>query len=71
VCQTYGMAKQGAAKFSYSGVRGYHPLIASLADTGELLHTRLRGGDAASGRGAVTFVAETSPGYALPEPART
>jgi hypothetical protein len=41
------------------GVRGYHPLIASLADTGELVHTRLRGGNATSGRGAATFVAET------------
>ncbi|MDQ4131751.1 MAG: IS1380 family transposase [Actinomycetota bacterium] len=59
VCETYGLKKQGGAKFSYLGVRGYHPLIASLADTGELLHTRLRGGNAASGRGAATFVAET------------
>ena len=33
--------------------------MASLADTGELLHTRLRGGNANSGRGAATFVAET------------
>jgi hypothetical protein len=59
VCETYGLAKQGGARFAYSGVRGYHPLVASLADTGELLHTRLRGGNAASGRGAATFVAET------------
>ena len=59
VVETYGLAKQGGGKFSYTGVRGYHPLVASLADTGELLHTRLRGGNAASGRGAATFVAET------------
>lgn len=59
VCETYGVKKQGGAKFSYLGVRGYHPLIASLADTGELLHTRLRGGNATSGRGAGSFVAET------------
>lgn len=59
VVETYGLAKQGGAKFSYKGVRGYHPLLASLADTGELLHTRLRGGNAASGRGAASFVAET------------
>ncbi|MDP9405209.1 MAG: IS1380 family transposase [Actinomycetota bacterium] len=57
--ETYGLAKQGGAKLSYLGVRGYHPLVASLADTGELLHARLRGGNAASGRGAATFVAET------------
>ncbi len=59
VVETYGLAKQGGQRFSYTGVRGYHPLVASLADTGELLHTRLRGGNAASGRGAGTFVAET------------
>src|SRR5690606_34275452 len=59
VVETYGLAKQGATKFGYTGVRGYHPLIASLADTGELLHARLRGGNATSGRGAGTFVAET------------
>jgi hypothetical protein len=40
VCETYGLAKQGATGFAYTGVRGY-PLIASLAETGELLHTRL------------------------------
>jgi len=60
VCETYGLAKQGAAGFAYTGVRGYHPLVASLADTGELLHTRLRGATAASGRGAASFVAETT-----------
>jgi hypothetical protein len=58
VCETYGLAKQGGV-FAYNGVRGYHPLVASLADTGELLHTRLRGGNASSGRGAAKFVAET------------
>jgi hypothetical protein len=58
VVETYGLQKQGG-EFAYTGVRGYHPLLASLAQTGELLHTRLRGGKAASGRGAATFVAET------------
>jgi len=58
VCETYGLAKQGG-DFAYTGVRGYHPLIASLADTGELLHARLRGGNASSGRGAASFIAET------------
>ncbi len=59
VCETYGLAKQGGQRFCYTGVRGYHPLVAAVADTGELLHTRLRGGNAACGRGAATFVAET------------
>lgn len=59
VVETYGLAKQGGTGFAYTGVRGYHPLLASLADTGELLHARLRGGTSASGRGAASFVAET------------
>lgn len=58
IVETYGLAKQGGV-FAYTGVRGYHPLVASLADTGELLHTRMRGGNSASGRGAGTFMAET------------
>jgi hypothetical protein len=59
VVETYGLAKQGGARFAYTGVRGYHPLLASLAQTGELLHARLRGGSANTGRGAASFVAET------------
>jgi hypothetical protein len=48
--ETYGLETQGGARFAYTGVRGYHPLLASLAETGELLHARLRGGNAATGR---------------------
>ena len=40
-------------------MRGYHPLLATLAATGELLHTRLRGGSANTARGAASFVTET------------
>jgi hypothetical protein len=40
-------------------VRGYHPLLATLVGTGEVLHARMRGGNAGSGRGAGTFVRET------------
>src|SRR5680860_809702 len=58
VCQTYGVKKQGA-KFGYTKVRGYHPVLATCADTGEVLHARMRGGNAASARGAKTFTAET------------
>jgi hypothetical protein len=58
VCQTYGTAKQGA-KFGYTKVRGYHPLLATLVATGEVLHARMRGGNAGSARGAGTFVRET------------
>lgn len=58
ICQTYGTKKQGA-KFGYTKVRGYHPLLATLADTDEVLHSRMRGGNAGSARGAGTFVRET------------
>ncbi len=38
---------------------GQHPLIATRADTGEVLHVRHRKGSANSGRGAQRFVRET------------
>lgn len=57
--ETYGLAKQGGMKFTYNHVRGYHPLYAVAAGTGEVLHTRLRGGNAHAGRGAASFLIET------------
>ena len=59
VCETYGLAKQGAQGFTYSHVRGYHPLLAVAAGTGDVLHARLRGGSANTVRGAANFLAET------------
>jgi hypothetical protein len=58
ICQVYGTAKQGA-KFGYTKVRGYHPLLATLAGSGEVLHARMRGGNAGAARGAGSFVRET------------
>lgn len=58
ICPVFGPAKQGAA-FGYTRVRGYHPLLATLAETGQVLHSRLRGGNAGSARGAASFVVET------------
>jgi hypothetical protein len=58
ICQVYGTAKQGA-RFGYTKVRGYHPLLATLAGTGEVLHARMRGGNAGAARGAGSFVRET------------
>ncbi len=58
--ETYGLTKHGGQRFAYTDVRGYHPLLASLAETGELLHARLRGGSANTGRGAASFIAETT-----------
>ena len=51
------LAKQGAA-FGYTRKRGYHPILATRADTGEVLHIRLRKGSANTSRGALRFVEE-------------
>ena len=53
------MAKEGGAHFTYNHVRGYNPLYAVAAGTGDVLHVRLRGGNANSGRGAAGFLTET------------
>jgi hypothetical protein len=45
VGEVHGYAKQGAA-FGYTRKRGYHPILASRAETGEVLHLRLRKGSA-------------------------
>ena len=59
ICETYGLQKEGGSRFSYTHVRGYHPLLAVAAGMGDVLHSRLRGGPAHSGRGAASFLAET------------
>ena len=55
--EVHGYAKEGAA-FGYTRRRGYHPLLATRADTGEVLHVRFRKGSANTGRGAQRFVRE-------------
>ncbi len=57
VCEVYGEHKQGAA-YGYTHVLGYHPLLATRAETGEVLHTRMRKGSANTARGAERFVTE-------------
>ena len=59
ICETYGLAKKGATRFTHTGVRGYHPLLAVAAGTGDVLMARLRGGNANSGRSAGHFLTET------------
>ena len=46
VCETYGLKKEGARHHGYTGQRGYHPLLAVAAGTGEVLMARLRAGPA-------------------------
>ena len=68
--ETYGLQKEGATKFTYTHVRGYHPLYATAGGygdpggcgeggSGEVLHARLRGGNSHTARGAPSFLTET------------
>ena len=59
MCETYGLAKEGARHHGYTGQRGYHPLLAIAAGTGEVLMSRLREGRANTVRGAAHFLRET------------
>ncbi len=57
VGEVCGYAKQGAS-FGYTGQRGYHPLIATRAGSGEVLHVRFRKGAANTQRGMPRFCDE-------------
>ena len=59
ICETYGLAKEGARHHGYTGARGYYPLLAIAAGTGEVLMSRLREGRANTARGAAHFLRET------------
>ena len=59
ICETYGLAKEGARHHGYTGQRGYHPLLAVAAGTGDVLMSRLREGRANTVRGAAHFLRET------------
>jgi len=58
IVEVAGRKKQGAA-FGYTKVRGYHPQLATCAQTGQVLMCRLRGGSAGAARGAASFLTET------------
>ncbi len=59
ICETYGLQKEGALHHGYTKVRGYHPLLAVAAGTGDVLMARLREGRANTVRGAAHFLRET------------
>jgi hypothetical protein len=65
VGEVYGHGNQGAG-YGYTHRLGYHPLLATRADSNEVLHIRLRKGQANTQRGALRFVDET----ARPRPSR-
>jgi len=60
VGEVFGDEKQGAG-YGYTHKRGYHPILATRAGTGEVLHIRARKGSANTSRGAVRFVEELIP----------
>jgi len=55
--EVFGKLKGGAA-YGYTKVLGYHPILATRADTGEILHARMRCGSANTQRGTKRFVEE-------------
>jgi len=57
VGEVCGRLKQGAA-FGYTKLLGYHPLLATRADTREALHIRLRKGSANTQKGMLRFTEE-------------
>jgi hypothetical protein len=60
VGEVFGYDKQGAG-YGYTHERGYHPIVATRAGTGEVLHIRARKGSANTARGALRFVEELIP----------
>ena len=57
VGEVCGRLKQGAA-FGYTRLLGYHPILATRADTREALHIRLRKGSANTQKGMLRFCDE-------------
>ena len=55
ITEVFGYQKQGAV-YGYTKQKGYHPLLATRADTGEILHVRLRKGS--SQKGHIRFIEE-------------
>ncbi|MER5917532.1 IS1380 family transposase [Streptomyces sp. NPDC001982] len=58
IVPVYGRAKPGAA-FGYTKTRGYHPQLATLAQSGQVLFSRPRGGSASAARCPKSFLTET------------
>jgi hypothetical protein len=57
ICEVHGYHKQGAC-YGYTRRLGYHPLLATRADTGEVVPARLGKGSANTARGIARFVDE-------------
>lgn len=59
LCETYGLAKDGAREVMRTGRRGYHPLLAVISGTGDIAHARLRRGRSNDATAAPVFITET------------
>jgi Transposase DDE domain group 1 len=57
VGEVCGRLKQGAA-YGYTRLLGYHPILATRADTREVLHIRMRTGSANTQKGMLRFCQE-------------
>lgn len=57
ICPLHGKAKHGAG-YGHTKAFGYHPLLATCSDTGEVLHARMRKGSANIQRGVKRFSEE-------------
>jgi Transposase DDE domain group 1 len=53
-----GTPSDASIGFGYTKVLGYHPILATRADSGEVLHARMRKGAANTQRGARRFIDE-------------
>jgi hypothetical protein len=58
ITEVHGYKKRGA-RYGHTRVLGYHPILATSAETGEVIHARLRNGAANTQYGAKRFFEET------------
>jgi hypothetical protein len=54
IMQVYGRGKQ-RADYGYTKVRGYHPQLATLAETGQVIFSRMRGCKAGGPQGKIVL----------------
>jgi Transposase DDE domain group 1 len=58
ITEVHGKAKRGA-RYGHTRVLGYHPLLATSAMSGDVIHARLRNGAANTQYGVLRFFSET------------
>ena len=53
ICEVFGERAEAGAAYGHTKTLGYHPLLTTRADTGEVLHARLRKGSSRPRRQAL------------------